>query len=100
MYAPNGNTAPKGLRGWWASPPRSGLQRIISPWEYRHLRAWAGVCMASGVVLAGLGAVTLSFGGNDWKTYGWTMVFLALAAAQFSFTYWELTIARSASPRT
>src|ERR1017187_1294305 len=43
MHAPNDNTAPKGLRGWWASPPRSGMQRIISPWEYRHLRAWAGV---------------------------------------------------------
>jgi hypothetical protein len=100
MYAPNDNTAPKGLRGWWASPPRSGMQRIISPWEYRRLRAWAGVRIASGIVLAGLGVVTLSFGGNDWKTYGWTMVFLALAAAQFSFAYWELIIARSASPRT
>ena len=100
MYAPTDNTAPKDLRRWWASPPRSGRQRMISPWEYRHLRPWAGVRMASGIVVAGLGAVTLSFGGNDWKTYGWTMVFLALAAAQFSFAYWELTIARSASPRT
>jgi hypothetical protein len=100
MYAPNDNTAPNGLRGWWASPPRSGMQRIISPWEYRHLRAWAGVRIASGIVLVGLGAVTLSFGGNDWKTYGWTMVFLALAAAQFSFASWELTIARSESART
>jgi len=100
MHAPNDNTAPKGLRGRWASPRRSGMQRIISPWEYRHLRAWAGVRIAGGVVLAGLGAVTLAFGGNDWKTYGWTMVFLALAAAQFSFAYWELTIARSASLRT
>jgi hypothetical protein len=100
MYAQNGNTAPKGLRGWWASPPRSGMQRLISPWEYRHLRAWAGVRIASGIVLVGLGAVTLSFGGNDWKTYGWTMVFLALAAAQLSFAHWELTIARFASPRT
>ena len=33
MYAPNGNTAPKGLRGWWAAPPRSGMRRMISPWE-------------------------------------------------------------------
>ena len=40
------------------------------------------------------------FGGNDWKTYGWTMVFLALAAAQLSFATWELAIARSASART
>ena len=100
MNAPTGNTAPKGLRGWWASPPRSGLRRIIVPWEYRHLRAWARVRIASGFALAGLGVVTLSFGGNDGKTYGWTMVFLALAAAQFLFANWELTIARSASPRT
>jgi hypothetical protein len=76
------------------------VRRIIAPWEYRHLRAWADVRIASGIALVGLGVVTLSFGGDDWKTFGWTMVFLALAAAQFSFAYWELTIARSASPRT
>jgi NhaP-type Na+/H+ or K+/H+ antiporter len=100
MHAPNDNIAPKGLRGWWASLLRSGMQRIISPWEYRHLRAWAGVRIAGGIALVGLGAVTLSFGGNDRKTYGWTMVFLALAAAQFSFATWELAIAHSASART
>jgi hypothetical protein len=99
MHAPMDNTAPRGLRGWWASPPRSGMQRLISPWEYRHLRAWAGVRMAGGFVLVGLGAVTLSFGGNDPKTYGWTAFFLAVAAAQFSFAYWELAIARSGSAR-
>jgi hypothetical protein len=100
MHAPMDDTTSKGLRGWWASPPRSGMRRIISPWEYRHLRAWAGVRMASGFTLVGLGAATLSFGGNDRKTYGWTMFFLALAAAQFSFAYWERTIARSGSART
>ncbi len=100
MCASNDATAPKGLPGWWASPPRSGMRRLIAPWEYRHLRGWAGVRMASGLVLVGLGAVTLSFGGNDRKTYGWTMAFLALAGAQFSFAYWELAITRSAPPRT
>lgn len=99
MHTPNGNTTPTGLRGWWASPPRSGMQRIISPWEYRHLRGWATVRMASGIVVAGLGAVTLSFGGNDRKTYGWAIAFLALAAAQFSFASWELAIARSEPAR-
>jgi hypothetical protein len=100
MNAPKDNTAAKGLRGWWASPPRSGMQRILIPWEYRHLRAFAGVRIASGVVLVGLGAVTLSLGGNDAETYGWATAFLALAAAQFAFAYWELTIARSASARS
>ncbi len=99
MHAPHDSTAPRGLRGWWASPPRTGMRRIISPWEYRHLRAWAGVRMASGVVLVGLGAVTLTLGGNDAKTYGWTLVWLVLAAAQFSFASWELSITRSASAR-
>jgi hypothetical protein len=99
MHAPHNNTAPKGLRGWWTSPPRSGTRLIISPWEYRHLRAWARVRIASGIVLAALGVVTLSFGGNDWKTYGWTMAFLAAAAANSAFAYWELSIARSAAAR-
>lgn len=84
----------------WASPPRSGIQRIIIPWEYRHLRFWAAVRIGAGIVLIGLGIVTLAFGGSDWATYGWTMVFLALAAAQFSFAYWLLTIARSVSAGT
>jgi hypothetical protein len=37
MHVSNENTASKGLRGWWASPPRSGRQRVISPWEYRRI---------------------------------------------------------------
>jgi hypothetical protein len=99
MHAPK-NTSPKGLRGWWTSPPRSGLQLIIAPWEYRHLRAFARVRIASGIVLASLGLVTLSFGGNDSKTYAWTMAFLAGAAAHWAYAYWELNIARSAAVRT
>ena len=97
MHTPNDNTAQKGLRGWWASPPRSGLQRVIAPWEYRHLRGWAGTRLVSAGVLTGLGLVTLSFGGNDWKTYGFALIFLAAAAAHFSFAFWELSIARSQS---
>lgn len=94
------NTAIRRLRGWWASPKRSGMRLIIAPWEYRHLRGWARVRIAAGAVAFGLGAVTLSFGGNDSTTYVWTVVFLAIAAAQFSFAGWELTIARSESART
>jgi hypothetical protein len=77
MSARNDNTASTGLRGWRTAAPRSGVRLVISPWEYHHLRAWAGVRVASGVVLVGLGAVTLSFGGNDGKTYGWATAFLA-----------------------
>jgi hypothetical protein len=62
----------------------------------RHLgQAEARVRIVSGTVLAALGATTLAFGGNDWKTYGWTMGFLAAAAANWAFACWELSIARS-----
>ena len=71
MHAPNDNTAPKGQRGWWSSPPRSGMQRIIAPWEYRHLRGFARVRIAAGIVLAGLGAVTL-VGGSFTKAAVWS----------------------------
>lgn len=100
MNAPDDSTIPEDLRRWWDSPPRAGLQRVISPWEYRHLRAGAGVRIASGIALAGLGVITLSFGGNDSKTYGWAAAFLAAAAADFSFANWELTIARSEPAQT
>ncbi len=97
MNAPNDNTAPKGLRGWWASPPRSGMRRILAPWEYRHLRFWARVRIGAGVVLVGLGAVTLVGGSFTTEAVVWAMVFLAVATAQFAVAYWLLTIARSAS---
>jgi hypothetical protein len=93
MYGQNDSTAPRGLRGWWGSPPRSGMRRIISPVEYRHLRGFARLRIVSGGVLTGLGVVTLAFGGNDTRTYGWASVFLAIAAANLAFACWELMIA-------
>ena len=100
MNVQNDNAAPHGLRGWWASPPRSGLRLIIAPWEYRHLRGFARVRIASAFVLTGLGLVTLNVGGHDAKTYAWTLAFLLAAAAQFAVAYWELNIVRSASAQT
>ena len=100
MNAPNDNTAPRGLRGWWASPPRSGMQRIIWPFVYRHLRAFGRVDIAAGIVLAGLGVVTLVGGSFTTKAVGWAMVFLAAAALNFGSAAWYLAIARSASART
>jgi hypothetical protein len=99
MYASNNNPAPKGLRGWWRSPPRSGPQLIIAPWEYRHLRGFARVHIASGAVLVGLGAVTLVAGSFSGVAV-WAALFLAAAAVHISFAVWELAIARSASART
>lgn len=95
MQAPNDKPAPRGLRARWTSPPRSGMRLIIAPWEYRHLRGFARVRIASALVLTSLGLITLSFGGDDAKTYGWTFAFLAAAAAHSAFAYWELSIAGS-----
>jgi hypothetical protein len=76
------------------------MQLIISPWEYRHLRGFARVRMVSGTTLAGLGIVTLAFGGNDAETYGWASAFLAGAAANLAFGSWELSIAKSPADGT
>ena len=57
MNAPNGNTAAKGLRGWWASPPRPGLERLISPWESRPLRVSGVTRAAAGGFQLGIGLV-------------------------------------------
>ncbi len=54
MNAPDRNTAAKRLREWWASRPRSGLQRLIIPWEYRHLRVFGVMRIAGGIVAAGV----------------------------------------------
>ena len=95
MNAPNDNTAPRGLRGWWASPPRSGMQRLIAPWEYRRLRFFGAARIAGGSVAGAAGLICLSYG-----VYGWAAFFLVLAALNLAGGYWYLTIARSASAQT
>jgi hypothetical protein len=91
MNAPSDNTAAKGLRGWWASPPRTGIRRLIVPWEYRHLRAFGVMRIAGGSVAAAAAVVCLSYG-----VYGWAAFFLVLGALNLAGGSWYLTIARSA----
>jgi hypothetical protein len=91
MNAPNDNTAVKGLRGWWASPPRSGMQRLIVPFEYRHLRVYGTARVAGGSVAAAASVVCLSYG-----VYGWAAFFLVVAALNLAGGSWYLNIARSA----
>jgi hypothetical protein len=100
MPAPNDNPTPSSTTTWWrwGTPPRSGMRRLIAPWEYRHLRAWARVRITAGIVLASLGAVTLVGGSFSAKAAVWAAFFLVAAAASFSFAAWDLAIARSASP--
>jgi hypothetical protein len=94
MNADNENAARRGLRGWWASPPRSGMQRLINPWEYRHLRAFGATRIAGGFVATTAGVICLSY-----AVYGWAAFFLAVAVLNLAGGYWYITITRSASPR-
>ena len=94
MHALTDNTAAKGLRGWWASPPRSGMRSLIVPWEYRHLRASGSTRIVGGSVAAAAGVVCLSY-----RVYGWAAFFLALGALNLAGGYWYMTLARSASAR-
>jgi hypothetical protein len=91
----NGNTAPKGLRGWWASPARPGLQRLIIPWEYRHLRFFGIARIVGGTVAAAAGVICLSY-----DVYGWAAFFLVIAALNLAGGSWYVTIDRSAVART
>ena len=79
-------------------PQRPVLERIlIRSWEYRRLRFWAGVRIAAGTVLVGLGVITLVGGSFTAAAFAWAAFFLVLAALQFSVGYWYLAIIRSAS---
>jgi hypothetical protein len=77
------------LREWWLSPTRSGMQRLIAPWEYRHLRAFGLTRIAGAVIAAAAGIVCLWY-----AAYGWAAFFLVIAALNLSAGYWELAIAR------
>jgi hypothetical protein len=97
MNAPNdnsGNSTARRLREWWLTPPRPGMQRLINPWEFRHLRFFGVTRIAGGSVAGAAGVICLSYG-----VYGWAAFFLALASLNLAGGYWYLTITRSASPR-
>ena len=89
MNAPNDNPAASGLRGWWARPARSGMQRFINPWEYRHLRFYGVTRVVGGSVAGAAGIICLSY-----HAYGWAAFFLVLGALNLGGGYWYLTIDR------
>ena len=94
MNAANDNAARKGLREWWATPPRSGARRLIFPWEYRHVRAFGIARIVGGLVGVTLGFVCLAY-----AAYGWTAFFLVVGILSLAVGYWYVTIARSQPPR-
>lgn len=89
-----------------ATASRSVMTYLITPWEYRHLHAVAGVRLAAGGFTLGIGTVLISLGrsavtGRERrKCYGWAAFFLVLTALQFFGAYLNTIAARSASPRT
>jgi hypothetical protein len=90
MNVPSDSTAAKGLHRWWQSPPRPGLQRLISPWEYRHLSAFGATRILGGGAAAGAGIICLAY---DVK--GWAAFFLVLGGANVAGGFWYISIARS-----
>ena len=95
MNALNDHTPARGLRGWWASPPRTGLQRLIAPYEYRHLRFFGSARITGGTVAAIAGVICLAY-----DAYGWAAFFLVLGALNLAGGSWFLNVDRSASART
>ena len=87
--------ASKALREWWASPPRSGMRRVIFPVVYRHLRFFAAMEMAGCVVAVAIGVACLADSAS-----GWAAFFLAVAALNLAGGWWYIAIARSESGRT
>jgi hypothetical protein len=92
MNGSGGSSVQNGLGGWWASPPRHGLQRVINPFEYRHLRSFGVMRVAGGSAAAAAGVICLAYG-----AYGWSAFFLGLGAANLAGGYWYLTIDRTGS---
>jgi hypothetical protein len=76
------------------TPPRTGMRRLIVPWEYRHLRFFGIGHIAGGSVAAAAGVICLGYG-----VYGWAAFFLAIGALNLGGGYWYLTVDRSASAR-
>ena len=91
MNAPHDNTAARRLRRWWLTPPRPGLQRLINPIEYRHLRAFGITRIAGGSVAAAAGVICLSY-----DAYAWAAFFLVIGTLNLAGGYWYLTVDRSA----
>ena len=71
------------------------MQRLIAPYEYRHLRFFGVGRIAGGSVAAAAGIVCLSYG-----VYGWAAFFLVIAALNLAGGCWYVTIDRSASAQT
>jgi hypothetical protein len=78
-----------------ATPPRTGVRRVVPTWEYRNLRTWARLHIGAGFAKVLAGFVLLSL-----HAYGWAALFLVAGMVACTLGYWEMSIARSAPART
>jgi hypothetical protein len=95
MNAPNANAAARGLRRWWASPPRTGMRRLINPIAYRHPHALSRMHILGGGVAAIPVLICLAY-----AAYGWAAFFLVISALNLAAGYWYITIARESPSRS
>jgi hypothetical protein len=86
-------------------PSRSGLKRLITPWEYRHPHAFMAARFAGGGFQLGVGLVLISLGrkaetdAERRKCYRLAAWFLVPAAGNFLGGLLDFTVARTAPPR-
>ncbi len=96
MHAPDGE----------AAPSRSGLTRLVAPWEYRHPHASMAARFAGGGFQLGIGLVLVSLGrkaetdAERRKCYKLAAWFLLPAAGNFFGGFLDMTVARATPPHT
>lgn len=67
---------------------RRGMERLLAPCEYRHLRAFGVTRMVGGGVAAAAGVICLLQ-----SVYGWAAFFLAVGTLNLLVGCWELIVA-------
>jgi hypothetical protein len=77
------------------TPSRTGMRRVISPWAFDHLRLCAAIRFGVTAFLVTIAALLFGFGHS-----GWAALPLVGAVVNFAWGYWEMTVARSAAPRS
>jgi hypothetical protein len=88
------------------APSRSGLTRLMAPWEYRHPHAAMAARFAGGGFQLGVGLALVSLGrkaetdAERRKCYKFAAWFLLPAAGNFFGGFLDMTVARTAPPRT
>lgn len=96
MHAPNNST----------TPSRSGIRRLITPWEYRHIHTAASLRLAGGGFNLALGLVLISLGrkagtdGERRKCFGFAAWFLTHAVLLLFGGFLDMNVIRSETPRT